>query len=164
MNNPESAYIIKRFYEALDMLIANGTLAGVQTFTKEYNINRWNLQTVRANPESDMFQLIWISHLVSDFGVSAEWIMTGRGGMFNKRNITFINRENKTMTLEELKKFDNKKCLVTHLPAQRKAYYTGIVSVLFNSKTERITLKVKTDSKLTKTIKAEDIIDIKLAV
>jgi len=83
MNNSESIEVIKRFYEAIDMLIASKNIRGVQTFTTHYKINRWNFNTVRQKPESDMFQLVWISHLVSDFGISAEWIMTGKGGMFS---------------------------------------------------------------------------------
>jgi hypothetical protein len=82
MNNPESIEIIRRFYEAIDWLIANKVIRGKQTFTNRYNINRWNFNTVRQKPESDMFQLVWISHLIKDFGVSAEWIMTGKGCMF----------------------------------------------------------------------------------
>jgi len=82
MNNFESIAIINRFYEAIDMLIESKNIRGIKTFTDRYNINRWNFNTVRQKPESDMFQLVWISHIVCDFGVSAEWIMTGKGDMF----------------------------------------------------------------------------------
>lgn len=86
MNNNDSVQIIKRFYEAVNTLIANKTIRGKKTFTDAYGINRWNFNTVEKNPESDMFQLSWISHLVNDFGISAQWIMTGRGGMFSTKN------------------------------------------------------------------------------
>jgi len=95
MNNPESIVIIKRFYEAIDMLIANKAIRGKQTFTSRYNINRWNFNTVKKKPESDMFQLVWISHLVRDFDVSAEWIMTGKGGMFTKEQPVRLGFKNK---------------------------------------------------------------------
>lgn len=84
MNNPESIKIIERFYEALDVCIQLKKIRGVQTFTRAHEINRWNFNTVRANPESDMFQLVWISYLCKDFDVSIEWIMTGNGQMFKK--------------------------------------------------------------------------------
>jgi hypothetical protein len=84
MNNPESIKIINRFYEVIDVLKQTKQIRGVKTFTDTYNINRWNFITVSKNPESDMFQLIWISYLVKDFNVSAEWIMTGKGNMFVK--------------------------------------------------------------------------------
>jgi len=83
MNNPESIAIINRFYEAMDMLIAVKIIRGKKTFTDKYGINRWNFNTVRQKPESDMFQLVWIAYIISDFGISAEWIMTGKGEMFS---------------------------------------------------------------------------------
>lgn len=82
MNNPESIPVIRRFYEAIDTLIVKKEIRGVQTFTRQYHINRWNFSTVRKNPESDMFQLSWLSYIVNDYGVSAEWLLTGRGKMF----------------------------------------------------------------------------------
>jgi hypothetical protein len=96
MNNPESIAIIKRFYEAIDILIASKNLRGIQSFTREHGINRWNFVTVRKKPESDMFQLVWISHLVKDFNVSTKWIMTGQGDMFAAKptlRLGFKNRK-----------------------------------------------------------------------
>ena len=84
MNNPESIKIINRFYETIEVLKQTKQIRGIKTFTDAYGINRWNFITVSKNPESDMFQLIWITHLVKDFNVSAEWIMTGKGEMFAK--------------------------------------------------------------------------------
>jgi hypothetical protein len=98
MNNPESIAIINRFYEAIDVLISERQLRGVKTFTDKYNINRWNLNTVRKNPESDMFQLVWVSYLITDFGVSAEWIMTGKGWMFGVESPQFAILKHKNVT------------------------------------------------------------------
>ena len=84
MNNPESIKIIHRFYEVIEILKQTKQIRGVKTFTDLYGINRWNFITVSKTPESDMFQLNWIEHLVRDFNVSADWIMTGRGEMFGK--------------------------------------------------------------------------------
>ena len=84
MNNPESTKIINRFYEVIELLKQTKQIRGIKTFKDRYDINRWNFITVSKNPESDMFQLIWISHLIKDFNVSAEWIMTGKGEMFVK--------------------------------------------------------------------------------
>ena len=82
MIDTNTVKIVMRFYEALDVLIANKKIRGVKTFTDKYEISRWNLNTVRKTPESGMFKLAWLSFLIVDFGVSAEWLMTGEGWMF----------------------------------------------------------------------------------
>lgn len=84
MNNPESIQIIKRFYQALDVVVASKRIRGKKTFTDMHNINRRNFIQVSKVPESDMFQLVWITYLVKDFGVSSQWIITGNGEMFVK--------------------------------------------------------------------------------
>lgn len=86
MNNAESIEIIKRFYEVIEYLKDSKQIRGIQTFTNRYNINKRNFYFVRSNPESDMFQLIWLSYLINDFGISAEWLMTGKGGMLVKKD------------------------------------------------------------------------------
>jgi len=103
MNNPESIAIIKRFYEAIDMLIAGKVIRGKQTFTKKYDINRRNFATVQRKPESDMFQLVWISYLVTDFGISAEWIMTGRGPMFDREPPVVSKNANGRLSMPDKK-------------------------------------------------------------
>jgi len=75
--------IVERFFMVIDMLIAVKAMRGNQSFTKKYEINLQNFRFVRENPRSKMFQPIWISNLMEDFGISAEWIMTGKGKMFN---------------------------------------------------------------------------------
>lgn len=76
--------ITKRFFEAMDALKESGHIRGIQTFTTTYDINRWNLYTVKNNPERSVLKPEWIYLLVKDFGVSADWIITGRGEMFRK--------------------------------------------------------------------------------
>lgn len=95
MNNPESVKIVNRFYEALDMLIATNILRGIQTFTRAYEINKRNFYTARKEPDRDIFQMAWLSYLIRDFGVSAQWLMTGVGRMFGKREYPFYINESK---------------------------------------------------------------------
>ena len=89
MNNEQSIKIVNRFYEALDVLIDNKQLRGVKTFTDRYDINRWNFNTQRKQPELNQFQMVWLSYLITDFGVSAEWLMTGKGYMFGVESPEF---------------------------------------------------------------------------
>lgn len=84
MQTPESQQIVGRFFEALDMLIESKKIRGKQTFTKKYGINRWNLITLEKDNSRDIFQVAWLSHMVKDFNISAEWLLTGRGGMLKK--------------------------------------------------------------------------------
>lgn len=85
MQTPESQIIVKRFFEALYRLKADHKIRGKQTFTREYDINRWNLNTLEKEPERDIFQVSWLSFLVRDFGVSPMWLLTGRGDFYQKK-------------------------------------------------------------------------------
>jgi hypothetical protein len=135
MNNPESIKIINRFFEALDMLIASRELRGAQTFTKKYGINTWNFKTVRKNPESDMFQLVWISYLVNDYGVSAEWLMTGKGGMFKSKDYVQPDdggKRYKSVSEDELDHFNGKRCKITYRLRNRIYEATGDAKVEYD--------------------------------
>lgn len=80
----EGVLVTKRFFEAIDMLKAQKKIRGLQTFTNRYDINRWNLVTVRTQPEVSVLKPEWIVYLVRDYGISADWILLGRGGMFSE--------------------------------------------------------------------------------
>lgn len=82
MNTPESIKVIERFYLAINELIAMKRIRGKKTFAEKYGINRGNFSRVSAVPESDMFQVSWLTFIVQDFNVSPEWLLTGRGEMF----------------------------------------------------------------------------------
>lgn len=78
----EGSEITNRFFEAIDALIEKRDIRGLQTFTRMYNINRWNMVTVKNNPDTKALNTEYLSFLVKDFGVSAHWLLTGRGKMF----------------------------------------------------------------------------------
>lgn len=79
MNNADIAI---RFFKAIDTLKAIKVIRGEKTFTDRYSINRRNLYQLRKNPERDIMQMVWLSHLINDYGVSSEWLLTGEGEMF----------------------------------------------------------------------------------
>lgn len=83
MANPiEAVKLNERFFQAIDMLIAQKEIRGVQTFTKLYDINRRNFMTIRNRPEISILKPEYLVYLVRDFEVSATWLLTGEGGMF----------------------------------------------------------------------------------
>ena len=78
----EGIAVTNRFFEAIDMLKAQKKIRGLQTFTRQYDINRWNLNTVKQNPDKSVLKPEWIVYLVRDYGISSDWIITGSGSMF----------------------------------------------------------------------------------
>ena len=86
MNDDNSIKVIERFYEALDLVVASKRIRGLATFTIAHGFDRRDLYYVKKNPKSDMFQMSWMAALISDFGVSAKWLMTGQGGMFDSES------------------------------------------------------------------------------
>jgi len=84
MQSSDSQEVVKRFFEALNALKATKKIRGKQTFTKAYGVNRRNMWHVENNLESDGFQTAWLTYLVRDFNVSAIWLLTGKGEIFNK--------------------------------------------------------------------------------
>ena len=82
MQRKDGQKIIERFFQTLDFLKEAKVIRGKQTFTREYGINRWNMNTLEKNLSSDIFQSAWLTYLVKDYGISAHWLLTGEGNMF----------------------------------------------------------------------------------
>lgn len=80
--NAETIAIITRFYVALDMIIAQKKIRGIKTYCSEYNIDRRHLYAQREDKNKGFFEVYWLIPLIKDFGVSSEWLLLGRGGMF----------------------------------------------------------------------------------
>lgn len=85
MQTTDSKKVIARFFEALYRLKADHVIRGKQTFTARFDINRWNLNTLEKDMSRDIFQAAWLSYLVTEYGVSAQWLLTGRGEFYAKK-------------------------------------------------------------------------------
>lgn len=79
MQTEDSQKVVLRFFEALHYLKDQKIIRGKQTFTTRFNINRWNLNSLEKDPSRDIFQPAWLTYLVNEYGVSATWLLTGRG-------------------------------------------------------------------------------------
>lgn len=81
-----------RFFEALSVLIESKMISGLSAFCKTYNLHRPKYSNIRTSIKDKAkpgtgYKFIDIdapAYLVKDFGISADWLLTGRGGMFRK--------------------------------------------------------------------------------
>lgn len=77
--------IMQRFYDTLQFLKDNKTIRGTATYCNRYGIDRRHLLAQSHDLNKGFFEVSWIVPLVTDFNISAQWLLTGKGGMFNKR-------------------------------------------------------------------------------
>ena len=63
----------------------DGKIRGKQTFTREFDINRWNLNSLEKDMSRDIFQPAWLSYLVREYKVSPRWLLTGEGDFYEQR-------------------------------------------------------------------------------
>ena len=83
MQTEDSQKIVGRFFEALSKLKDYNKIKGKKTFTTKFDINRWNLITLEKDHSRDIFQPAWLTYLVKEYGVSANWLLTGEGEFFS---------------------------------------------------------------------------------
>ena len=86
MQTEDSQKIVRRFFEALQVLKRERIIRGKQTFTARYGINRWNMNTLEKEPSRDIFQPAWLTYLVNDYGISPQWLLTGEGDIFTNED------------------------------------------------------------------------------
>jgi hypothetical protein len=83
MNTPDSVQVVSRFFEAIDTLKRDRVIRGLKTFSHRYGINDRNIWLQRREPERNIFQPSWLSYLVRDYAVSAEWLLLGEGDFYD---------------------------------------------------------------------------------
>lgn len=79
----EGINITNRFFIAIDALKQYKLMKSVRAFTLAHNINYWNFNTVKKNPDKSILKPEWIYYLCNDYGVSSDYIILGKGFIFN---------------------------------------------------------------------------------
>ena len=82
MQDKRSQEVTKRFFRAIDQLKSDKRVRGRQTVCSKLGINRRNLWQLEQNMESDILKLRWLTDLVVEYGISAEWLLTGAGSIY----------------------------------------------------------------------------------
>ncbi|MBQ2068778.1 MAG: hypothetical protein II465_01470 [Bacteroidales bacterium] len=86
--NPEAVEIQRRFFQALDMAISLGKVGSLTAFCDDHKLNRTKYSRIRSTIDKPMEERLYkiididaLSSICRDFGVSADWLLTGRGKM-----------------------------------------------------------------------------------
>jgi hypothetical protein len=87
--------IQSRFFVVFDKLVEKGQIKSLQSFCEKFGFNRTRYSHVRngiRNPEnlppSNKYRYIdidAIEYICNDYGVSTEWLVLGKGKMFNNK-------------------------------------------------------------------------------
>lgn len=76
--------IMQRFFDALDVVLENKIVKNMAQFCAKYNIDRRHIYAQRKETSRGYFEVGWLTPLVNDCGVSAQWLLTGKGLMFTQ--------------------------------------------------------------------------------
>ena len=81
MTEQEHLEIVGRFFEALEWLKKTRKIRGLQTFARSCGVDRRSLRRLMADPEKYSLKVGWVVHLVREYGIKADWLLTGEGPM-----------------------------------------------------------------------------------
>ena len=74
--------VVARFFEAMDALKERKDIGGYQSFCTRYDIDKRNFYKQRKQPQIQIMHFDWIVPLVTEYGISSLWLITGLGKMF----------------------------------------------------------------------------------
>ncbi|GAE14643.1 hypothetical protein ACTMKN_10875 [Bacteroides pyogenes] len=89
--NPQALAIQRRFFEALEMAVSLGAVNGLKGFCESHNLNRTKYSRIKNDLNKPLGEMRYkmididaLSGICTDFGVSAEWLLLGRGKMLKR--------------------------------------------------------------------------------
>lgn len=83
MTPQEHIEIVGRFFEAMAWLKQTRRIRGLQTFARTCGIDRRSLRRLMAQPDKYGLKVGWVVHMVRDYGINAQWLLTGEGQMYD---------------------------------------------------------------------------------
>lgn len=81
--SPDTIAIMERFYEALDLCLEQKLLKTINGFCSDNGIDKRHLYAQRKDLGKGFFEVSWILPLINNCGISANWMLTGKGLMFD---------------------------------------------------------------------------------
>lgn len=75
------AEVVSRFFQAYQYLIDNKIVSTRVEFCQMLNIDRPNFMKQQKDHSRCIIKLHWLTFMVERFGISAEWLLTGKGKM-----------------------------------------------------------------------------------
>lgn len=73
---------MERFFEAFQKCHEAKLIKNVSKFCKENDIDKSHFYVQRKNLGRGFFEVGWLVPLIRDCGVSANWLLTGKGTMY----------------------------------------------------------------------------------
>ena len=80
--SPTGLAITRRFFLAFDIALTQSRGRSIRAFTEKHDINYWNFSTFKKDPSRRALKAEWLAYIVEDFGVNADWLLTGVGNIF----------------------------------------------------------------------------------
>lgn len=80
--SPVTKDIMRRFFDALEICLQNKLARSIASFCEDNQIDRRHFYTQRKDLDRGFFEVGWLVPLVNDYGVSSQWLLTGKGTMF----------------------------------------------------------------------------------
>jgi len=86
--NPQAIEITRRFFQAMNLAIELGKVDGIKGFCEAHHLNRVKYATLKMTIDKPVDEMTYkcidvdaLAGICNDFGVSAEWLLLGRGKM-----------------------------------------------------------------------------------
>jgi len=78
----DSIDVTARFFYAIELLVSQRKMRGLQTFTRRYGLNYGNTFMVKQDPAHGFLKSECLVYICRDYNVNPEWLLLGSGEVF----------------------------------------------------------------------------------